>query len=154
VGVFRGGTALLLSALKSDGISLHLFDTFDGMPDVDQGKNFHKKEDFSNTYITKVQNLIGKFPNHHIHPGIFPATASSVENQQFSLCHIDVDIYSSVLDSCQFFYPRLVSGGVLIFDDYGFTSCPGAKQAVREFSDSLNIREVHLPTGQSIILKQ
>jgi O-methyltransferase len=47
--------------------------------------------------------------------------------------HIDVDIYEPTRDSMAFFYPRLNDGGIIICDDYGFKSYPGATKAVDEF---------------------
>ena len=64
-----------------------------------------------------------------------------------------MDIYKSVIDCCEFIYPRLLKGGVLIFDDYGFRSCPGAKKAVDYFfRDKIEVPLI-LPTGQAIIFK-
>lgn len=72
---------------------------------------------------------------------------------RIAFAHIDLDIYQSILDSCRFIYPRLSPGGVIVFDDYGFMSCPGAREAVdRFFADKLEIPLV-LPTGQAIVIK-
>ena len=154
VGVYRGGTALLLSIVKSANRKIHLFDTFEGMPKTDSNRDIHLKGDLEDTSLQKVGALLGKFSEIDFHPGFFPETTEGLERNLYSLVHVDADIYLSVLDSCKFFYPRLVNGGVLMFDDYGFRSCPGAKGAVREFCDSNNIREIYLPTGQALLWKR
>jgi O-methyltransferase len=39
-----------------------------------------------------------------------------------------------VKECSEFFYERLVDGGVIVYDDYCSPSCPGAKLAVDEFA--------------------
>jgi len=134
VGVYKGGTAKLLAkAFEATGKNVHLFDTFNGMPATDPSRDRHKQGDFADVTYEEVKEYLSDCPHAHLYRGFFPDTTVPVEEKTFSLVHVDVDIYRSVLDSCQFFYPRLVSGGIIIFDDYGRLSCPGAKAAVDEF---------------------
>jgi hypothetical protein len=48
-----------------------------------------------------------------------------------SSSYIDVDLYRPTW-IVEFFYPRLLDGGVMIFDDYGSAGFPGARKAVDE----------------------
>jgi O-methyltransferase len=134
VGVYKGGTAWLLAkAFEATGKDVHLFDTFGGMPPTDSSRDHHKQGDFDDVTYEEVREYLGDCPHAHLYKGFFPDTAVAVEAKTFCLVHVDADIYRSVLDCCQFFYSRLTSGGVMIFDDYGRLSCPGAKAAVDEF---------------------
>ena len=54
---------------------------------------------------------------------------------------------------CKFIYPRLSSRGVIVADDYGFKTCPGAKQAFKDFFKNLPEPIIELPTGQALIFK-
>src|SRR2546430_11261444 len=45
--------------------------------------------------------------------------------------HIDVDLYTSTLACLEFFYPRLVPGGILLSHDYSLLT--GVKAAFTEF---------------------
>lgn len=154
VGVYRGGTARLIAEILEEGKKhLHLFDTFEGMPEVDERQDIHQQGDFSDTSIKQVKRFLDGFSKVHFYQGVFPQTASPVINNKFSFVHIDVDIYQSVLDSCGFFYPRMVSGGIIVFDDYGFVSCPGAKRAVDDFFASRAEQPCYLPTGQCFVIK-
>jgi len=50
VGVYKGGTARLLAkTFERTGKTVHLFDTFSGMPPSDANKDLHKEGDFSDT---------------------------------------------------------------------------------------------------------
>lgn len=155
IGVYKGGTALLLAtALKKSSQQIHLFDTFCGMPAVEPGVDLHRSGDFSDTTAESVSNLLQDFDNIHLHPGLFPESLpQDLHDQRFSLVHIDVDIFSSTLACCRFFYPRLSPGGVMIIDDYGFPSCPGVRKAVDEYFNNCDQRPLYLPTGQALIYR-
>jgi O-methyltransferase len=154
VGVYRGGTAYLLAkAIAAGKKRIHLFDTFEGMPETDPDKDVHQAGDFSDTSLQSVQEYLSECDNVAIYPGFFPETAAPVSSLRFSLVHIDVDIYRSVLDCCSFFYGRMTQGGFMVFDDYGFLSCPGAKEAVDSFFSDKPEYPCYLPTGQSLVVK-
>ncbi len=154
IGVFKGGTARLISKVvaKTDKI-VHLFDTFSGMPQTDITKDLHKEGDFSHTSLESVKKYLKDCDNVRFYPGVFPDTSGPIKNLQFCFVHIDVDIYKSVLDSCKFFYPRMVKGGIMVSDDYGFPTCPGAKMAVDEFFSDKPESPCCLPTRQCFIIK-
>jgi O-methyltransferase len=154
VGVYRGGTARLIGELlRGSGKQIHLFDTFAGMPDVDQKRDLHRKGDFADTSLESVRASLEDVPNLHFYQGFFPQTAGPIEDKRFSMAHIDVDIYQSVLDCCSFFYPRMNRGGIMIFDDYGVTSCPGAKLAVDEFFKDKPEVPFYIATAQAFVTK-
>jgi O-methyltransferase len=154
VGVYKGGTARMLARLfASPGKTVHLFDTFAGMPPVDPTRDLHRESDFADVSLEGVSAYLRDCPNVRLYQGFFPATAGPIENTTFCFVHADVDIYQSVLDCCRFFYPRLVPGGVIIFDDYGRNSCPGAKEAVDEFFAEMPEKPVYVPTGQAFVVK-
>jgi len=154
VGVYRGGTARILTETSAPNQkTVHLFDTFEGMPEVDVQKDRHLQGDFADTSVESVKKQLGNFSNYKMYKGIFPDTASPVIDKHFSLVHIDVDIYKSVMDCSDFFYPRLVDAGLMVFDDYGSETCPGAKMAVDEFFSDKPETPLYLPTGQCIVIK-
>lgn len=152
-GVYKGGTAILLAELLAAkgtaGIRLHLFDTFEGMPETDAKIDLHRLWDFADTDIDSVRARVGRQDLVELHQGFIPATFSGMENARIAFAHIDVDIYQSVLDCCSFVMPRLVAGGFVIFDDYGFPSCPGARKAVDDFLRTVQRRPLScLPVRQ------
>jgi O-methyltransferase len=155
VGVFKGGTAHLLADIcDRTGTKLHLFDTFQGMPKTDVEADLLGEGDFANTSIDDVKRFLASHTSPIFHQGEFPGTAQGLEGERFSLAHCDADIAASVEACCTFFYPRLVKGGVIVFDDYGFTSTPGAKQVSDAFFADKPEPLLHLVTGQAIAIKQ
>jgi O-methyltransferase len=155
-GVYKGGTAAMIAAVLEDNCPskrLHLFDTFEGMPETDAEKDRHGKSDFSDTTLEAVTSYIRHDDLCVIHKGLIPDTFSGLESAQIAFAHIDVDIYKSIMDCLQFIWPRLSFGGFVIFDDYGFPSCPGARAAVDEFFLREACAPLCLSTGQALIFK-
>ena len=89
-----------------------------------------------------------------LYKGWIPDRFKEVENRKFQFVHIDVDLYQPTLDALEFFYPRLVSGGVIVCDDYNLTMFPGAKQAWDEFfSGKKYFLNYETPFGGSFLIK-
>ncbi len=155
IGVYRGGTAKLLAHIAdATGRKLHLFDTFAGMPETDVERDLLGKGDFANTSLASVKGFLAAHRSPVFHQGEFPGTSGPVEGERFALVHCDADIASSVEACCEFFYPRLVPGGVIVLDDYGFTSTPGAKKVADAFFATKREPLLHLVTSQAIAIKQ
>lgn len=125
VGVYQGGSAWHLAQVaERQSRQLHLFDTFAGMPFADAEDN-HPAGDFADTSAAQVSALL---PNAHVHVGVFPDTLPDLTGIAFA--HVDCDQYRSTKDAISHLLPRMVPGGVMVFDDYGCTR--GATRAVDE----------------------
>jgi hypothetical protein len=131
LGVYKGGSLDLLSRIFLHKI-LYGFDTFEGMPEVDSNIDVHQAGDFSDTSFEKLSDYFAG-TNVKLIKGRFPDTVSQVPELQYCFVHIDGDIYQSTRDAIAYFYPRLVTGGMLVFDDWGWVGCPGVGQAVEEY---------------------
>lgn len=150
VGVYKGGsTRLIAKALPEK--TIHAFDTFTGIPYSDADKDSHRVGDFDDTSLKKVKDYLCDCPNVVFHPGIFPDR--SIHFSTYCFVHVDVDIYRSTRNCLEFFYPQMVEHGILICDDYGFSSCPGAKLAFDEFFEDKEEKIVYLLTGQAFVSK-
>lgn len=157
-GVYRGGTASLLADVaQSSAVPpkfLRLFDTFNGMPPSDPEKDRHQEGDFADTSIDKVKMLLdGYAPYVEFHKGTLPETFVGTSAYKIAFAHIDVDIYKSVMDCCQWIFPGLSHGGFMIFDDYGFPTTPGCREAVDTYFRKLPYMPFVLETGQAIVFK-
>lgn len=155
-GVYKGGTALMLSRLLtsvSPRKNLFLFDSFEGLPDASAADNHYEGGEFANTSAESVATLLSEFGFAQIRKGWIPQTFKNLEDKRFAFVHVDVDLYQSALDCCAFFYPRLVRGGVMLFDEYGFPSTRGEKDAVDEWCANVPEKPISLISGQCMILK-
>jgi hypothetical protein len=65
--------------------------------------------------------------------GYFQDTLPKYCDSQFCFVHLDCVIYESYRRCLEFFYPRMVTGGVILLDEYKDPPWPGCTQAVDEF---------------------
>ena len=165
LGAWRGLSAYMLaSQLSSRDFQNEfcLFDSFEGLSEVDE---IDRRKDIYVDYDKKralfecseeiVRENLKEFSFIRYYKGWIPIKFDEVKDRRFSFVHIDLDLYQPILDSIRFFYPRLNSGGVMVFDDYGCATFPGAKAAVDEALKELgNPFFLPLPSGQAFIFKQ
>ena len=62
--------------------------------------------------------------------GWFNETMPILPVKRLAILRVDSDIYSSILETLEHMYPKLSTGGFVLFDDYKF---PYAKRAVQDF---------------------
>jgi O-methyltransferase len=153
-GVYKGGTAYMMGKwLKGSGKKLHLFDTFDGMPEANKTyDNYFRKGDFSDTDLEAVRKLVADF-DVTLHAGTFQQTTAAAEGKKFCFAHIDADLYESVLFATEFVYPRMPPGAVIVYDDYGWQDCAGAKIAVDEFYKNRPEKPILVRGHQAVVIK-
>ena len=167
-GCWRGHSAYIISKIlftHQFSKSFHIFDSFEG------GLSDKTREDLSeyvkqtkeeaafekNWFASTVDDLkhaLKGFDFIQIYKGWIPDRFQEVESKQFAFVHIDVDLYQPTLDSLKFFFPRLLPGGVIVVDDYGYSWFPGAKKAVDEFlKDNDCFMFYETPIGSCFIVK-
>jgi|HubBroStandDraft_4_1064222.scaffolds.fasta_scaffold09152_3 O-methyltransferase len=150
LGVAYGASAKLLALRLPTGKHLHLFDTFQGLPETTavDGQRFRAGEFQSN--LDEVRRYVGT-ERVHYYPGLFPATADAVSDRLFSFVHLDADLYESTLAAFQFFYPRLSPGGIVLCHDY--PSAAGVVKAIEEFFRGKPDPVVELTGYQAMVVK-
>lgn len=162
-GVWKGGSMMAIArTLKNLGSPtrvLHLFDTFEGMvaptkEDVGddnyvakaeyEAKKFPGSEgsDWCFSPLDEVKQNLGKvgYPEHLIRfvKGKVEDTLPGAAPQKIAMLRLDTDWYESTRAEMEHLWPRLVSGGVLIVDDYLYWR--GSRQAVDEYITRHGIR--------------
>jgi len=153
VGVYTGGSAKLL-ALDNPNRSIHLFDTFTGIPYNSGPNDLHDKGDFD-ADEKQVRSYLSDCSNVRFHVGIFPDTwpkDGSIKN--IALAHCDVDMQRSAEDFIHIIYPLVTINGVIIFDDYNAYACPGVKKVVDKFIEQSNEHDFHVNSTQGILFKR
>jgi hypothetical protein len=154
VGVYQGGSAKLIAEVKNER-ELYLFDTFEGLPKVSEkdthfGTSYWKTGEFSNTSLENVENYLSNYKNIYCYKGKFPETSEPIKTKKFSFVHLDVDLFQSTIDCLEFFYPRMINGGIILTHDY---HTDGVKQAFNEFCKDKKIPQIQLLGSQCAITK-
>jgi hypothetical protein len=148
LGVSTGGSAKLLSEVKGDKV-LHLFDTFEGLPDTNTIDTHLSRGQYACS-LPAVKEYLQSYKNISYHQGLFPGSATATKHLSFSFVHLDVDLYQSTLDGLIFFYPRMSKGGVIISHDY--STVPGVKKAFDEYFKDKSATVIELPTSQCMVV--
>jgi O-methyltransferase len=148
VGTWRGGSSYLMASIANPR-KHYVFDTFTGLPDGDLSIT---KGSFADTSAEFVTTLLKPLGNTTVFPGLFPETALAIENRRFSLVHLDVDLEAGTEAGLQFFYPRLLPGGVVVIDDYQ-SRHQGVTRAVDSFVSKQGIKALSFARGQAVIIK-
>lgn len=155
VGVYRGGSSKLICEANGNK-TLHIFDTFEGIPEVEPSIDKVKKGQFKGDSLEEIKNYLNQYNNVSYYKGWFPKSAEreSLSNAiKFSFVNLDVDVYLSTLESLKFFYPRMSTGGVIIAHDYRCIHAPGVKKAFDEFIKGKPETIVELWDTQALIIK-
>ncbi|MFF1696754.1 TylF/MycF/NovP-related O-methyltransferase [Streptomyces sp. NPDC058257] len=159
-GVWRGGSmqacAKALLAAGETERDLYLFDTYEGMtPPTEEdlrldGKSAEEllklqgkdRPIWAVASLDDVKSGFEKvpYPKERVHyvRGMVEETVPREAPEQISILRLDTDWYASTKHELEELYPRLVSGGVLLIDDYGYWQ--GSRQAVDEFMEKTGER--------------
>jgi O-methyltransferase len=75
------------------------------------------------------------------HRGWFPQVLPP-DPIRYRFAHVDMDTYQSTIAALDYLLPRMVPGGVVVFDDYGWFKCQGVQQALHEIFPPERIHRV------------
>ena len=167
-GVFSGASALIACRAAQTrlpsytGADLHLVDSFEGLADPREEDRFegytprHAPSYGRGAYLAPIENArrsLAAFPEVAFHKGWIPAVFEELPACKWAFVHLDVDHYAPTHAGLEYFYPRLASGGVIICDDYGSPTFPGAMRAWHAYCEEHDVPFVVHDTGQAVILK-
>ena len=158
---FGKSTHFLLRGFDDPTRPHHLFDSFEGLSKpgaadrvMSEFAGDWEEGDLAVSEAVARANLRA-FPNCTFHKGWIPDTFAEVPSDlRFAFVHVDVDLYEPTLACYEFFYDRLSVGGMIVNDDYGLTSCPGATRAVDEFVARHKEALLEIPTSQAVLIKR
>jgi O-methyltransferase len=160
VGVWRGGSGCTLASrtlLDGTGATVYLCDTFAGVVKAGEHDAEYEGGELADTSADMVRGLVRKMNlgNVQVLEGVFPDdTSDRVPSDQLRLVHIDVDVYDSARDVFDWAWPRVVPGGVVVFDDYGFYSQEGVTRFVDELAGSGDLTFLHNVNGHAVFVKR
>ena len=160
-GVWRGGSVMAAClALLHHGDrnrEVHLFDTFEGMTTpgrfdvaassgVEASVLLEQNDKAARVWavspLDEVQQNLATvgYPAERVHfvKGRVEDTIPRSAPEKIALLRLDTDWYESTAHELKHLFPRLVSGGFLIIDDYGHWQ--GARRAVDEFVAASGLR--------------
>lgn len=150
VGVFKGAGSLFFAKLayifEPQSLTLvHGFDWFKGAETTEEEKyvvDGECQEDYKKVMqLIKAQRLDNIVHIHNLDvtkdmERFFQENAHLL----FKLIFLDCGIYDVVSSSLKHFWPRLTSGGTMIFDHFSHEFAPGETRAIQEFLPDAKIK--------------
>lgn len=156
-GIFARSVVNYIDFNKT-GKKYYLLDTFSGLSEKfstekellrNAKMNYDKRGDIYNEVKVTFKDF-----NTKIIKGAVPETLSQVDSNKICYLSIDMNCVQPEIDTLNFFWDKMVSGGIIILDDYGYAnSTNDQKEAHDKFAESKGVKILSLPTCQGIIIK-
>lgn len=162
VGAFRCGNAMLQNQrmlMRGDFRRYHIFDSFEGFGKMSE----HDPADLINAYnpssydFNVTKNLVSLYKHVSLHKGYVPEILNrSNLTGTYDVVFYDCDLYQPAIDTFEFFWPKMQSGGYFVFHDYvtydgGWS---GVARAVHLISEQYHIKPLIVWESTMAILKK
>lgn len=164
-GCFKGLSSFLLCSrlrqhdARFDGSGYEIYDSFQGLSDPQPEDALSSGADDLVAQSLKagkfafpleeVQRALAAFPRISYRPGWIPQAFPN-DDRRYRFAHVDVDLYHPTKMSLEYFWARLVLGGVMVCDDYNWD---GAKRAVDEFAATTGASFAVTESTQAVFTK-
>lgn len=141
-GVFKGGTARKIEAAMSGPRKLHLFDSFEGLPE-----NWTRKKQAGAFRLAPEDIPVFDSERVAMHKGWFKDTVpvwAKQRQEPLAFIHMDADLYSSTVDVL-FNIDRLIAAEtIILFDEYVMGKTDDEHRALLDWARQFNRRYTYL----------
>ncbi len=93
------------------------------------------------------------FPNIRVVKGRVPEVLAGDCPDAISFIHMDLNNTTAEIQALDALFDRLTSGGVIVFDDYGWSVARRQQEAEDEWFAARGMKILSLPTGQGLFVK-
>lgn len=159
LGVFRGHTTAVVAEHLGFGgwdRKWFLYDTFDGVPEdqLDDGWDRANVNLYKDTFsVEEVQARFAAYPNIEVIKGRVPEILHERCPERIALLHLDLNNVAAEMAAIAFLFDRLVPGGIIVFDDYGWAASASQMMAEKAWFRERGLAILELPTGQGLFVK-
>src|SRR5258706_15906194 len=95
-----------------------------------------------------------RWPNAVVVCGRVPESlAAMADSRKVAYISIDMNVAAAEMAAAEFLWPRLVAGGLMLLDDYGWAAHLNQKIAWDQWAARNGVMILSLPTGQGLIVK-
>lgn len=149
---YRGTTARIMADyidLADSDKGIWLYDLFEH----DDNMRHHSMEAHSVDLFDEVTARFADIENAHVTQGEVPAVLAEAAPEKVAHVHLDLNDATAEVGALEFFFDRLVTGGTIIFDDYGWLAYRPQKIAEDAWLAERGYSILELPTGQGLLIK-
>lgn len=152
-GVNRGGMSLAVMEYLSFNAfdkKFFLLDTYCGFTEG----SIHGNEGQYQECYEDVLRIFAPYPRAVVIKGPIPETLTQITSEHIAYASIDMNCAEPEIAAFRFLWPRMVSGAVVLLDDYAFgPPYRRQKDAFDALSEEMQFSILTLPTGQGLIVK-
>jgi O-methyltransferase len=143
---------------NATGKSFYLYDTFQGMPEeqillAERMLGRHLENNMYEDCFETARNNFKPFPRAKLIRGKVPDTLGTQEIEQVCYLMLDMNLAVPEVAAIEYFWEKMVPGGLILFDDYGWLAYIEQKKALDAFAASKGVKILTLPTGQGLLIK-
>jgi len=142
---------------QKTGKTFYLLDTYEGLVpgQLTEAEKAAGVKDYFDTYTNVYDQVVKTFSlfRTRIIKGPVPDTLSQCDAKEVCYLSIDMNVVAPEIAAANYFWDKVVSGGVIILDDYGFPAHIEQKKSFDRFAREKSVSILYIPTGQGIIFK-
>jgi len=157
-GVYKGFCSHFLVEYLDFGASdkrLFLYDTYEGIPEQHSEGSPLKPGDYDEQGLhQRVLDRFKAWPNVQVVKGVVPDSLLESCPEQIAYLHLDMNSASAEVGALEALFDRIVPGGMIVLDDYGWHWFRAQKEAEDVFFAERGYRVLELPTGQGLVVKR
>lgn len=134
----------------------YLLDTYEGLSEKYVTVGEKEKGIMNYKYLPcydLVKEVFQNYENAIIIKGTVPDTLKEVKSNKIGYLYIDMNCIIPELEALEYFWPRMIKGGIILFDDYGWSLHIDQKMAFDKFAKEKGVEILSLPTGQGMMIK-
>ena len=149
--------------LENSDRQYYLYDSFEGIdPEKVVEGEYNRLGDylsFANDIYSRdglyesVRKRFEKYSNMHVIKGFVPGALQQKIPESISFLHVDLNSAQAEEESLDILFPRIIDGGVIVLDDYGWKVFDKQKTFHDNFFNARGVKVMELPTGQGLVIK-
>ncbi|MBF0585044.1 MAG: class I SAM-dependent methyltransferase [Magnetococcales bacterium] len=124
---------------------------------LDEGLTDSQKYFLTGRYPSSYDRVVKTFEPFgdkvHVIRGTVPHTLDQVTSDKVAYLAVDMNCAAPEVAALEFFWPKLIKGGIVVLDDHGWPNCEGQTNAHAAFAKRYNTCVLPLPTGQGLLIK-
>lgn len=149
---YKGTSAKILCEyldFNKTGKHYYLYDLFEH----DDTMDHHNMPEHGVHLYEQVKQRFKEFPNVHVTKGSVPEVLLQIAPEKIAFMHLDINSADAEIGALKVLFDRIVPGGLIVLDDYGWLGYRGQKLAEDIFFGEKGYRVLELPTGQGLLIK-
>jgi hypothetical protein len=166
-GVYRGDMTWMVTEtvdVQNAGKRFYLYDTFAGfdpkyssVADFPDSPNFFGMADSSYREPGIEDYVRSRFANKPyvvVTKGSVPDVLRQITPTSIAFLHLDMNSPAAEIGALELLFDRIAAGGIIVFDDYGWTLFHRQRQAADAFMRARGLPILEMPTGQGLVVKR